>query len=589
MYFNYPLDTKYLLRKKRQIKKKLLASEITFVEKKVAILGGSTTNEIADQLEIFLLRYGIKAQIYQSEYGKYFEDSVFGNKILDEFQPDIVYIHTNWRNITEFPSISTYSEDVENILKSQFNRFTVVWDAVRKRYRCPIIQNNFDRPSYRLLGNKDVADIHGRTNFISRMNQLLYRYAQEHQDFFINDLDYLASDYGLSAWSDSVYWHMYKYAMSLEAVPYIADSVAKIIKSIYGKNKKVLVLDLDNTLWGGVVGDDGVKGLAIGPEIPSGQVYSEFQNYCKELKSIGVILGIISKNDENNAIDGLNHPDGTLRPDDFVSIKANWESKDKNLLEMVSELALSADSFVFFDDNPAEREIVSKQIPCVAVPEVGKVENFIKVLEHSGFFEVVNLSDEDIKKTEMYHAKAEATKAILTFSDYGEYLDSLKMKATIKPFEDMYVQRIAQLTNKSNQFNLTTLRCSEEDIRKMMDSERYITLYGKLVDKFGDNGVVNVVAGEIKGKELHIRLWLMSCRVLKRGMEDAMMDELMQIARKRGIEKVYGYYYPTVKNGMVKDFYTDMGFVNCTDNEESGIFYIKTELYSCRNKHIIVR
>lgn len=585
-YFNYPIDSKNLLRKKKSIKRELIESGRSFIEKKIAVFGGSTTDEVVDQLELFLLNYGIKVEVYQSDYGKYTEDALFGNEELDDFRPDIIYIHTNWRNITAFPTPIQTVDDIEQMLETEYQRFVDIWEAIDKKYSCPIIQNNFDRPNYRLLGNKDVSDIHGRTNYITRLNQKFYEYSQKNQEFYINDLDYLASDYGLTEWQDPIYWHMYKYAMSLYAVPYLADSIAKIIKAIYGKNKKALVLDLDNTLWGGFVGDDGVEGIDIGPETPSGQVYSEFQEYCKAQKDIGVILGIDSKNDKENAMAGLNHPEGVLKTDDFVSIKANWEAKDQNLLQIAEELTLGVDSFVFVDDNPAERDIVRKQIYGVAVPEVGKVESFIRTLDHSGYFEAVKLSEEDINKTQMYHAKVEAARAVSAFSDYGEYLDSLEMKATIKPFEEMYVSRIAQLTNKSNQFNLTSLRCSEDDIRTIMNSDIWLTLYGKLEDKFGDNGVVTVVAGEKDDVYFHIRLWLMSCRVLKRGMEDVMMDVLMEEARERGIEVVYGYYYPTTKNGMVKEFFKQMGFEIVAKNKDRDVWVMNVGDYAKRNKHI---
>ena len=558
-----------------------------FVEKKIAILGGSTTDEITDQLELFLLNYGIRAKFYQSEYGKYMEDALFENPTLDNFKPDIIFIHTNWRNITSFPTISNTVDEIDAMLDNEYNRFTAIWGSLESKYGCPIIQNNFDRPNYRLLGNKDISDLHGKTNYLSRLNQKFYEYSQEHNSFYINDLDYLASDYGLTAWQDPLYWHMYKYAMCMDAIPYLADSVAKIIKAIYGKNRKALVLDLDNTLWGGVVGDDGVEGIQIGPELPTGQVYSEFQAYCKAQKDIGVILGIDSKNDEEKAIEGLNHPYGILKPDDFVSIKANWNPKDSNLVLMAKELTLGEDSFVFVDDNPVEREIIKKQLPGVAVPEIEKIEGFIKTLDHSGYFEVVSISKEDANKTEMYHAKANATRSLASFSDYEEFLDSLEMKATIQPFEEMFVQRIAQLTNKSNQFNLTTLRCSEEDIRHMMVDKNWIALYGKLEDKFGDNGIVTVVAGEIKEKELHIRLWLMSCRVLKRDMEKAMMDVLIEKAIERGVVKVFGYYYPTEKNGMVKNFYTEMGF-NVIFADGSITWEYEINNYQKKSHHIVI-
>lgn len=559
--FNYPIDVKTLRRKKASIRRTLL-EQPNLIEKKIAVLGGSTTNEVVDQLELFLLSYGIKADFYQSEYGKYWEDAMFGSPELDGFEPDIIFIHTNWRNIIDFPQMNMDKTQVDDILAGEYQRFEGMWQRLSEKFNCPIIQNNFERPNYRLMGNRDVWDYRGRANFVSRLNQKFYEYADGHTGFYINDIDYLAADFGISQWNDAKYWNMYK-CINMDAIPYIAQSVAFIIKSIYGRNKKVLALDLDNTLWGGIVGDDGVEGIKIGPEVPQGQVYAEFQQYCKNLKDIGAVLAVDSKNEEANALAGLNHPDGVLRPDDFVDIKANWEPKDRNLEQMASELTLGVDSFVFADDNPAEREIVSAQLPGVAVPAMDGAENYIKVLDHSGYFEVTNLSAEDMKKTDMYHAKAEASKAKAAFADYSDYLKSLDMKATITGFEPIIVQRVAQLTNKSNQFNLTTLRCSEDDIRAMEESDDYICMAGRLVDKFADNGIVTVVAGEIRDeaeKVLDIKLWLMSCRVLKRGMEDLMMNELVSKAKAKGVSKIVGYYYPTPKNAMVQDFYGDYGF-----------------------------
>ena len=567
--FQYPLDTEQLLRKKRRIRRELHAQNPHPLKKQVAILGGSTTNEVADQLGLFLLQYGIEAEFYQSEYAQYWQDAMFGSPELDEFHPDIIYVHTTWRNITNFPTTGSTADEINAMLDSEYEHFSVMWKALADKFHCPIIQNNFDRPNYRLMGNRDIYDPRGRSNFISRLNQRFYQYAAEHEDFYINDIDYLSADYGLTAWGDAFYWHMYKYAMCLDAIPSLANSIANIIKSIYGRNKKTLVLDLDNTLWGGVIGDDGVDGIAIGPEVPEGQVYAEFQSYCKALKSIGVILAVDSKNDEANALAGLNHPDSVLHPDDFVCIKANWDNKDLNLKAIADELSLGVDSFVFADDNPAERAIVAAQLPGVAAPALDGAENYIKTLDHGGYFEVTTLSGEDLKKTELYHANAQRRQAQASFADYNDYLRSLEMKATVRGFEPIYIQRIAQLTNKSNQFNLTTLRCSEDDIRAMADNAGWICLYGKLVDKFGDNGVVTVVAGEQDGETLHLRLWLMSCRVLKRGMEDAMMDCLVQDAVARGVRTIVGYYYPTAKNAMVKDFYGRMGFTQ-TAADEAG-------------------
>ncbi len=583
---HYPIDSKLLLRKKAKIKKQLLEQE-GLIEKRIAVLGGSTTNEVVDQLELFLLDYGIKPEFYQSEYAQYWQDAVFGTEELDAFKPDVIYIHTGWRNITAFPNTSDDKQTVDSLLDEQYNHFLTMWEKIAERYGCPVIQNNFDRPSYRLLGNSDVSDYRGRTNFISRLNQLFYQYAQTHSGFYINDIDYLAACYGLDAWSNPLFWNMYKYSLCLDAIPLLSKSVADIIKSIYGKNKKVLVLDLDNTLWGGVVGDSGVEGIQIGPEVPMGQVYSEFQEYVKALKSIGVLLAVNSKNDEENALAGLNHPNGALKPDDFVSIKANWDNKDRNMLQIAQELNLGVDSFVFADDNPAEREIIKHSGLGVSVPEMNRVENYIRVLDHGGYFEVTSLSSDDLARVKMYQANQQRTRLEQSVGNYEDFLKSLNMKAVIRPFEPIYMQRIAQLTNKSNQFNLTTLRCSEGDIQHMAESPDYLCLYGKLEDKFGDNGVVSVISGERKGNELHMRLWLMSCRVLKRGMEDAMLDSLVSDAAALGITDIIGYYYPTPKNNMVREFYSRMGFEKTEEDADGNtVWRLSTADYKPKNPAI---
>ncbi len=583
--FQYPIDTKYLLRKKLRLKKELLENATGMIEKRIAVLGGSTTNEIVDQLELFLLNYGIKPTFYQSEYAQFWQDAMYGNAELDAFAPDVIYFHTNWRNVSSFPTTAMSVEEIDTLLSSEYRRFEMMWDRAAVRYGCMIVQDNFDRPAWRLLGNADIADCHGKTNFLQRLNQKLYEYSQTHKNFYVNDVDYLAANYGLEQWSNPLFWHMYKYSLCLDAIPYLAKSVADIVKSIYGKNKKVLVCDLDNTLWGGVVGDDGVEGIEIGPEIPTGQVYSEVQSYIKELKSTGVLLAVNSKNDYENAIAGLNHPDGVLKPDDFAAVKANWENKDRNMQAIAKELNLGIDSFVFIDDNPTEREIMKQANFGVAVPTMERVEEYIRMVDRGGYFEVTTLSEDDLNRNAMYKANSERAQLEQELGNYDDFLKSLQMRATIRGYEEIYVQRIAQLTNKSNQFNLTTLRCSESDIRQMMASPDYLCLYGKLEDRFGDNGVVSVLAGERKEKTLHMRLWLMSCRVLKRGMEDAMLDTLVSRAASEGIETIVGYYYPTPKNGMVKDFYERMGFVR---GDEEGVWTLSVAAFEPHNPYILI-
>lgn len=586
----YPFDANLILSKKKKLKRELLESGVSFVKKKIAILGGSTTSNIMLVMELFLLNYGIMPEFYESEYNQYYQDAVFPNKKLEEFDPDIIYIHTTNRNITLFPSLSDDAGTINELLKNEMDKYTHMWEHLNEVYGCPIIQNNFEMPFYRLMGNKEASDIHGKVNFISRLNMYFYEYAQTHNKFYICDINYISADFGLREWSDPFYYHMYKYALNVNAIPYLSFNVANIIKSLFGKNKKGFVLDLDNTLWGGIIGDDGVDRIVLGPEESEGQVYSEFQRYIKEHKQLGVILNIDSKNEHENAVAGLNHPDSELREDDFIVIKANWEPKDKNYTEIASELNLLPESLVFVDDNPAERHIVTEQIKGVSAPEIGSVHNYIQTIDRNGFFEVTELSNDDANRNQMYKENAERARLQTSFADYNDYLLSLEMQGTIRTFESIYYSRIAQLSNKSNQFNLTTRRYTEAEIEAISADESYIPLYGKLVDRFGDNGVVSVVIGHIDNAECQIDLWIMSCRVLKRDMEKAMMDALVSKCQKKGIKTIKGYYYPTAKNGMVENFYELQGFTKVSEDIDGNAEWIYNipEEYENKNKVIKV-
>ena len=585
----YPFDGGYLLKKKKSIKRTLLADGTPRIEKKIAVLGGSTTNDIIDMTELFLLNYGINPTFYASEYNRYWQDAVFDNPELEAFAPDIVFIHTSNRNIIQYPDINCTKERADELFSAQMKHFETMWQAIESKYHCPVIQNNFELPYFRLMGNRDNYDFRGRVNFVNRLNAAFADYAASREGFYINDINYLSACYGLDEWSNPAYWHMYKYCMCVSAIPDFAFNLAGIIKSVFGKNKKSLVLDLDNTLWGGVVGDDGVDGIEIGQETHMGQVYSEFQKYLGLVKDTGVMLTVCSKNDEENAIAGLNHPEGSLRPDDFIMIKANWENKDRNIVSIAEGLNIGLDALVFLDDNPAERAIVSAQLPMVAVPELERPEDYIKTVDRSHFFEITSFSGDDLKRNEMYKKNAERAALQSQFSDYGEYLASLEMNAVIDDFLPVYLQRITQLTNKSNQFNLTTRRFTTAEMEAVFADNSYIRLYGKLADKFGDNGIVSVVIGKINGDTLDIILWLMSCRVLKRDMELAMLDALCERAKERGLKTLTGYYYPTAKNKMVKDLYQSFGFTQVSVDEDGNtVWALPLDGYTCKNKYINV-
>ena len=586
---SYPFDVKMLQRKKLALKRELLAKS-GLVEKRIAVLGGSTTHDIIELLELFLLNAGIRPTFYESEYAQYWEDAMFGNAALDAFHPDVIFVHTSSRNVKTWPEPGMSLADVDAILGEVVGKFEAMWAKLAEKFRCPIIQNNFEYLPYRLLGNLDAAEPRGRTNFIASLNRRVADWAQSHDGFYVNDINWQAADFGLSRWHDAAYWCMYKYAMSKEAMPTVSFNVANIVKSIFGKNKKALAIDLDNTMWGGIVGDDGPENLELGTETAVGQAYVEFQEYLKELRKQGVLLNIISKNEEAAAKGGLAHPQMVLKESDFISIKANWEPKSQNLVNMAHELSLLPESFVFVDDNPAEREIVRQQVPGCAAPDIGRVENYISVLDHGGYFEVTKLSKDDLKRNAMYKENAARAQLQASFADYGEYLKSLEMHAVVRPFEPVYMSRIAQLTNKSNQFNLTTRRYTQEEIEKTAADDRFITRYGQLADKFGDNGVVAISIGEMKGDVCELVLWLMSCRVLKRDMEFAMMDEIVAAAIAKGAKTIRGYYYPTAKNAMVREFYKTQGFDKISEDEKgNAVWELDVSVgYENRNKYIEV-
>ena len=582
----YPFDDELIMRKKKRFKRELLSGETNFLDKRIAVLGGSTTHQIIEMLELFLLNLGIRPTFYESVYAQYWQDAVLGNEKLDRFRPELIFVHTSNRNIRRFPSLSSSEREIEALINVQYCGFLEMWDRLAERFKAPIIQNNFELPAYRLLGNKDVSDIRGRTHHISKLNQMFYEYAQQHNNFYINDIAYLSAAYGLERWSEPLAWHMYKCAMSLSAIPAFSFNVANIIKSIYGKNKKALVLDLDNTLWGGVIGDDGPEGIELGQESSSGQVYSEFQEYIKAHKALGVMLCVNSKNEYENALLGLNHENGTLSPEDFVCIKANWQNKDMNITEIAGEMNILPESLVFVDDNPFERALVAGNT-AAAVPEMGIPEDYIRILDRSGFFEITLVSEDDLARNEMYAANIKRQNAATTFADYESYLASLDMEAEISRLKEGNIQRVTQLANKSNQFNLTTKRYTAAEMEEITKDKTRIAIFGRLKDSYGDNGIVSVVIGRIEKESVHIELWLMSCRVLKRDMELAMLDEFVRRARKNGANRLVGYYIKSAKNAMVQDFYPKLGFSAFGENDgDDTVWELDISNYKNKSKYI---
>jgi FkbH-like protein len=583
-----------LLRKRKRLRRELLETPL-LQGVKIAVLGGSTTNEVVDLLELLLLADGFAPNIYQSEYNKYYEDAVLDPKRLQTFNPDIVYIHTHYNNIQQFPPIAASESDFTVHLAAETARFRTIWSGLHETIGCQIIQNNFEHPPLPMFGNFDSVAYGGHTRFIYELNLEFAKAAQLNRKLLIQDLNAIAANVGLARWFDWDRWHSYKILTTPEGSFAIAKSLASMIGSMSGRAKKCLVLDLDNTLWGGVIGDDGVDKIQIGQGTPVAEAYAAFQGYCAALRERGILLAVCSKNDENTAKSGFSHPDSILKLEHFSSFKANWEPKHENIQAIASELNLGLDSLVFIDDNPAERAIVSAQLPAVTVPEVGaEVAHFPSIIQSGRYFETVSLSQEDLERAETYVANAARAEVQSKFANYGDYLDSLQMSAEIETFRPVYLERITQLVNKTNQFNLTTRRYTFAEIEEITSNTKYISLYGRLMDMFGDNGLISVIIGRLDDSAavLHIDLWIMSCRVLERDMEFAMLDALVDRAKAAGIFRILGYYSRTAKNGMVADHYAKLGF----DQEPVAIFKdcesswsLDVSAYKPQNIHIQVR
>jgi FkbH-like protein len=577
-----------LFRKRLGLRRQLSAVE-GLQPLRIAVLGGTTTNEVVDLMELFLLESGFKPVFHQSEYGRFYEDAVQDPADLIAFKPDIVYLHTSCLNVQSVPPVNCSEEEFEGYVEAEARRYRQIWKSIEQNVSAQIIQNNFETPPYAILGNFDAVSSGGAVRYFMALNMEFARAAAADPRLLLQDIHSLSARMGTEQWFDWDRYFSYKILTTTEANVAIARSLTSLVRAVYGKSRKVLVLDLDNTLWGGVIGDDGVDRIQIGRETPVAEAYTAFQEYCLSLQRRGVLLAVCSKNDEDVAKSGFEHPSSVLKLEHISCFKANWEPKHENILAIAKELNLGTDSFVFVDDNPAERAIVAAQIGGIAVPEVGaEVSRYAAILEAGRYFEPISMSKEDLSRTALYEANAARASSEAQFANYGEYLDSLEMQAEIAEFKPVYLERITQLTNKTNQFNLTTRRYTQADIETIAADPNYIGIYGRLLDRFGDNGLVSILLGRREGDELELDLWLMSCRVLKRDMEQAMLDVLVERARAANIRTLKGFYLPTKKNGMVANHYEKLGFtpVSLDSETNASAWSLDVPSYAARNRHI---
>ncbi len=567
--WTYPLDPTFILRNYKKRIRELREGQTKCPRINLAILSGSTVALLPELLQIFLLERGLDADILQGNYNQYYQDAMFDNQELVDFKPNVIYVHTTSRNIEEWPALGDEESSIAAKLEKEYSKWESIGRELHRKSGATVIQNNFELPIVRLLGNQDGSNVHGRVHFIRELNQKMAALTQKEKWLCIQDLEYLASRFGLERWHDEKNWYAYKYAMSMDAFVELAFELANTIAALYGKTAKVIAADLDNTLWGGVIGDEGVENIVLGQDTAIGEAYRDVQKYLLALKERGILLAVASKNEQAAAEAGFMHPDSILKKTDFSSFYANWNHKPDNLQNMAQELSLGLESFLFFDDNPAERAWVRDALPEVAVPEIGQdVTQYIRHLDRCGCLELGRLSHEDLVRGD-YYQQNQMREQLKNTCTYEDYLRSLQMQAEIAPFSDFYLERITQLINKTNQFNLTTQRHTYSEVKERARSEQYICLYGRLKDRFGDNGIVTALVGKIEEQCCMVELWVMSCRVLKRELEKAMLDQLVCECKKRGIVYLKGRYRQTAKNGLVGGLYETLGFTLMEQSENA--------------------
>lgn len=524
----------------------------------LAVMGTGATQHFAKAVQGYAYQEGIALTVFDADYNQIDAQVMDAASELYQMKPDFTLFWLCTEKLyEEFCQSARRSVFAETVME----RLERYWERVNAGYQTTILQCNFLQLDDRVFGNYGNKTADAFIFQLRKLNYLLMERCLEQKNVFVIDLLYLQETYGANTLRDYKMYCIAKLPVSTKMLPEVAKQVVDVVKAVKGKLKKCVILDLDNTLWGGVIGDDGLEHIQIG-ELGLGHAFTEFQMWLKELRKRGILLAVCSKNEADTAKEPFErHPEMVLHMEDFSMFVANWEDKASNIKRIQSTLNIGMDSIVFLDDNPFERDLVRSMIPEISVPDLPEdVSEYVAFLKALNLFETASYSEADKGRTRQYQEEIGRQALQSQFADYGEYLESLEMTAEAKPFDAFHFARIAQLTQRSNQFNLRTVRYTEQEIANLAANDNYLTLYFTLRDKFGDYGLIAVVVlDKQEDKSLFISEWLMSCRVLKRGMEEFIMDEIVGTAKRNGFERVIGEYLPTEKNKMVAALYRQMG------------------------------
>jgi FkbH-like protein len=539
-----------------------LPSGVSIPEVRLALLSSSTVDQLLPGIRVGGLRRNLQINTYVTDYGQSLQEIMDPKSNLHTFKPTVVLVAFDALSFFGTQSLGRTVESASAKLERALDQIQTLWRLSREKFGCRIIQQT-PLPLYQpLMGHNEHRLPDSPSHLLRIFNERLRSLADE-QKVDLLDINTWAARDGIKEWHDPVLWHKAKQEVSPVVGPMYGELVGRLLAAELGRSYKCLVLDLDHTLWGGVIGDDGLEGIKLGQGSGLGESFVAFQRFVRDLASRGVILAVCSKNDEKTALEPFEkHPEMVLKRSDIAAFSANWNDKASNLKQIAQQLNIGLDSLVFVDDNPYERNQVRGELPMVAVPELPEDPAlYPDCLVSAGYFEAVALTTEDMIRVEQYQKNVEREKIQASFTDLSEYLKSLEMELIWGPFDSLSLPRVTQLINKTNQFNLTTRRYSEDETRRFSEDPKAVTLRCRLIDRFGDNGIIGIIiALEQKEGDWLVDTWLMSCRVLGRGVEQAMMDLLVQETENKGAQKLIGQYFPTAKNNMVKDHYPDLGF-----------------------------
>lgn len=540
---------------------------------RLAVLGDVSTQSLVKLLRVLLAASGVEAEISESPFDT-IETQVFDpNSDLYAFQPSAVVIVSSLGAYRR--RYYMHDGDRAELAPQTAARVTDIWDKLRGSVPGAIVQTNLVLPVERLYGHYDHKAPTSLYTSTAQFNSLVAGASAERAGVFIADVDYLASLVGKIAFLDDRLWTLAKQPCALEHLPKLAKALVDILVASQGRQIKCVVLDLDNTLWGGVIGDDGLEGIRVG-HLGDGEAFEDFQLFLRELNRRGILLAVCSKNTHEVAIRAFQeHPEMVLREEHIAAFVANWDDKAQNLRLIRERLNIGFDSMVFIDDNPFERNLVRELLPEVVVPELPEdPSDYVRAIALLNLFETSAHSALDADRTELYRAAALRDSEQSKFRSLADYLASLQMVIKIARFDRFNLARVAQLLQRSNQFNLNTRRFGEAECERMMlDQTNYDPIAVSLRDKFGDHGLISVVVLRAEGSDLVIDEYVMSCRVLQRGVEDRTMNRVFEIARQRGLNRVVGSYRPTAKNAMVADFYQRFGFTMVRGESNSATYW----------------